>query len=143
MRLFFTILLAGAISFFVGFGVTYATSALIACRSDAAGCGLGDAYRLLLVPVYVMVAMIAFGIAAAGKPRERPLLLTMLTLVLVAVFLVMFAVASDMQSGRATQIADVLEAFQLAITYWTVVVVQWLLIRAYVRKRDAAGGAPA
>ena len=137
MKLFGVILLAGLLSLIVGIGVTAAGSAIAPCYSDNAGCGMGEAYRLFFVPVYVIVAMIAFGISSAGKNRERPLWLTFITLALVAVFLFLFAIGADMTSGRSTTMSDVSDALQAAVSYWAVIVVQWRLIRDYLRRREA------
>jgi hypothetical protein len=138
MKLFGVILLAGLISFIVGFGVTIAGSALLPCYSDKAGCGMGDAYRIFFVPVYVLAGMIGFGISAPGKARERPLKLTMMTLILASVFLGLFAVASDVSKGRSTSIAGLLEMIQLMSAFWVVIVVQWWVIRRYLRRRGTA-----
>jgi hypothetical protein len=78
MKLFGMVLLAGFISLICGVAVTSAASSIMPCYSDKAGCGMGEAYRLLFVPGYVLLAMIGFGIAAPGKHRERALKLAML-----------------------------------------------------------------
>lgn len=138
MKLLGVILLAGLLSLIVGVGVTAAGSAVAPCYSDKAGCGMGEAYRLFLVPAYVVVAMIAFGISAAGKNRERPLWLTFITLALVAVFLFLFAIGSDISSSRRTTASDVSDALQATASYWAVLFVQWRLIRDFLRRRDDA-----
>lgn len=138
MKLFGVILLAGLISLIAGFGATLAGSALLPCYSDKAGCGMGDAYRIFFVPVYVLVGMIGFGISAPGKARERPLMLTMFTLILVSVFLVLFAVASDLSNGKSTTGASLFEMAQVSSAFWIVIVVQWWVIRSYLRRRETA-----
>ncbi len=138
MKVFGVILLAGLISFIVGFGVTLAGSALLPCYSDKAGCGMGDAYRIFFVPIYVVIGMIGFGISAPGKARERPLKLTMFTLILVPVFLVLFAVAADISKGRSTFGAGMLEMLQIMSAFWVVIIVQWWVIRNYLRRRGTA-----
>ena len=137
MKLFGVICLAGLLSLIVGIGVTLVGSALLPCYGDKAGCGLGDAYRIFFVPIYVLVGMIGFGISAAGKNRERPLWLTMLTLILASVFLGLFAVASDVSHGRSATGAGLVEMFQIFSAFWTVIVLQWLTIRNYLRRRDS------
>jgi len=82
--------------------------------------------------------MIGFGISAAGKNRERPLWLTLITLALVPVFLFLLAIGADLSSGRSTTMSDVSDATQAAVSYWAVIVVQWRLIRDYLRRRDSA-----
>lgn len=138
MKLFGVVLLAGLLSLIVGVGVTIGLNAIAPCFSDKAGCGLAEAYRFFFVPGFVLLAMIAFGISAAGKGRERPLWLTLMTLALVPVFLVLFAVGSDVLSGRATTIGDLSDSLLAALAFWSVIFVQWRLICDFLRRREAA-----
>jgi hypothetical protein len=138
MKLFGVVLLAGLLSLIVGVGVTIGLNAIAPCFSDKAGCGMAEAYRFFFVPGFVLLAMIAFGISAAGKGRERPLWLTLMTLALVPVFLVLFAVGSDVLSGRATMIGDLSDSLLAALAFWSVIFVQWRLIRDFLRRREAA-----
>lgn len=138
MKLFGVVLLAGLLSLIVGVGVTIGLNAIAPCFSDKAGCGMAEAYRFFFVPGFVLLAMIAFGISAAGKGRERPLWLTLMTLALVPVFLVLFAVGSDVLSGRATMIGDLSDSLLAAFAFWSVIFVQWRLIRDFLRRREAA-----
>lgn len=134
MRLFLAIVIAILVSAIAGALATVAGSALISCRSDAAGCGMGDAYRILFVPAEVIVVVIVLAISAIGRNRERALRMTMKVLILVPVFLVSFGIISDLSSGRATRADDVIEALQLAVPFWIVVLVQWVILRSV--KRD-------
>jgi O-antigen ligase len=137
MKLFGMVLLAGFISLICGVAVTSAASSIMPCYSDKAGCGMGEAYRLLVVPGYALFAMIGFGIAAPGKYRERALKLAMLVLVLVAVFVIALGMASDANSGRSPNAGDLIDAVQMSVSYWVVVIVQWLMLRRYLRLREA------
>ena len=141
MKLFGLILLAGLLSLIVGVGVTVALSAIAPCYSDKAGCGMAEAYRLFFVPGFVLLAMIAFGISAAGKNRERPLWLTLVTLALVPVFLVLLAIGSDLSSGRTTSMGDLSDSLLSALAFWAVIFVQWRVIRDFLRRREAASQA--
>jgi hypothetical protein len=135
MRLFFIILLAGLLSLFVAVAVTIAGSAVVPCSSDPAGCGMGDAYRIFAVPLYVAIGMIAFGISAPGRDRERRVRITMKVLMLVPVFLIAFGFAADASAGKSTRGSDVLEALQLAAPFWAAVVTQWFVVRDFLRRR--------
>lgn len=143
MRLFGVILLAGLLSLIVGIGITIAINAVAPCYSDKAGCGMAEAYRLFFVPGFAVLGMVAFGISAAGKKRERPLWLTLITLCLVPVFLFLFAVGSDLSSGRTTSKGDLSDSFLAALAYWSVILVQWRVIRDFLRRREAASQAAA
>jgi hypothetical protein len=143
MKLFGVILLAGLLSLIVGIGVTIGLNAIAPCFSDKAGCGMAEAYRFFFVPGFVLLAMIAFGISAAGKGRERPLWLTLMTLALVPVFLFLLAVGSDLSSGRTTSKSDMSDSLLAALAFWSVILVQWRVIRDFLRRREAASQATA
>lgn len=136
MRLFFVILLAGLLSVLAGIAVTIGGSALIACSSDPAGCGMGEAYRIFAVPAYALIGMIAFGISAPGQGRERTVRITMKVLMLVPIFLIAFGLAADASAGKSTRGSDILEALQLAAPFWGVVVTQWFVVRGFLRRRE-------
>jgi hypothetical protein len=136
MRLFLIILLAGLLSAFSGLTVTIAGSALIACSSDPAGCGMGEAYRIFAVPVYIVIGMIAFGISAPGSNREPTVRMTMKVLLLVPFFLIAFGVASDLSAGKTIRWDNLIEALQLAAPFWAVVCTQWFFVRDFLRRRE-------
>jgi hypothetical protein len=135
MRLLVIILLAGLLSLFAGLAVTIAGSALIPCSSDPAGCGMGEAYRVFGVPLYALAAMVVFGIAAAGKDRQRAVRIAMKVMLLVPLFLIGFTVVADFSAGKAPRKADVLEAVQAAAPVWAVVLTQWFVVRDFIRRR--------
>ena len=138
MRLFGVVLLAGLLSLIVGVGATIVLNAIAPCYSDKAGCGMAEAYRFFFVPGFALLGMIAFGISAAGKTRERPLWLTLITLFLVPVFLFVLAVGSDLSSGRTTSKSDMSDSLLAALAFWSVILVQWRVIRDFLRRREAA-----
>lgn len=136
MRLFAIILLAGLLSLFVAIAATIAGSALIPCSSDPAGCGMGEAYRIFAIPAYVLIGMIAFGISAPGRDRERTVRITMKVLMLVPVFLIALGFAAGGSAGKTTKGSDILEALQLAVPFWGVVFTQWFVVRDFLRRRE-------
>ena len=138
MRLFGVVLLAGLLSLIIGVGATIVLNAIAPCYSDKAGCGMAEAYRFFFVLGFALLGMIAFGISAAGKTRERPLWLTLITLCLVPVFLFVLAVGSDLSSGRTTSKSDMSDSLLAALAFWSVILVQWRVIRDFLRRREAA-----
>lgn len=139
MRLFGVILLAGLLSAVAAFAVTVAGIQIFACRSDAAGCGMAMAYQVLIVPVYAIVAMVAFGIAFTN--RLLAIAVTAAALVCLTVLLFVFGLASDVSSGRQTQASDVADLLQLLVPFWAAVAVQWFVIRFYLQRRLAGAAA--
>ena len=143
MKLFGVIILAGVISLFAGLAATIAGSALLPCYSDKAGCGMGDAYRIFFVPLYAIAGMIAFGISAPGVARVRAVKLAMITLLLAAVFLCLFAIISDLSSRGSVANATIFEMLQIVSAFAVVILTQWLMVNNYVQRRDSAQkGAP-
>jgi len=136
MRLFAIILLAWLLSLFAGIAATITGSALFPCSSDPAGCGMGDAYRVFAVPIFVLIGMIAFGISAPGKNRERAVRITMKVLLLVPVFLIAFGLIADASSGRSTRSSDIVEGLQLAVPFSGVILMQWFVVRHFLRRRE-------
>ena len=48
----------------------------------------------------------------------------------------MFGFVADASAGKATRVADVLDGLQLAIPFWAVVVMQWFVVRDFLRRRE-------
>ncbi len=115
-----------------------ASSALVSCRSDPAGCGLSSAYQTLIIPAEVVFVAVVNIISALRRQREQALRRSFLTLVLVPICLVVLGITSDIYSGRQTQLADMLELLQFALPFWAIALVQWLLFRSILAGRDAA-----
>jgi hypothetical protein len=121
-----------------------ASAALEPCRSDFAGCGVVSAYQALIIPVEVLVVAGANVISALRRQRELALRRCFLTLMLVPVCLLVLVIASNLSSGRQTQMADVLASLQGTLPFWTIVLVQWLLFRGILagqnRTQEAQAG---
>jgi hypothetical protein len=138
MRLFLLIVIAGVVSFAAGIGVVILTSQYLPSYDDAAGRGLGELYRLASVVFYAVVAMIVFGSTARG---ERGFRIAIRTLVIVPAGLVLFGVMSDL-TGRADLYAlkrQFFSAIQVLLPLWTVVLIQWFILRWGVNQRKVAG----
>jgi hypothetical protein len=137
VRLFGVIILAGFLSAAAALAATIVGLQVFICRSDPAGCGMAMAYQVLLVPVYAIAAVIAFGIAMAFANRLRAITVTAFILVGLTVLLFVFGIASDASSGRQTNLSDVVELLQVLIPFWVTVAVQWFAIRFFLQRRVA------
>lgn len=131
------ILLAGILSAALGIGATFATSQWLPSYDDAAGRGLGEVFRVVFAIVYAIVGMIAFGIAAPGVNRERPLKITMLVLLGLPLAVALVGSAADL--SRLFGWYEIKKAFfsilQIVIPLWCVVLTQWVVVRTYLRRR--------
>jgi hypothetical protein len=137
MRLFLMIVLAGLVSIAIGVGAVVVTSQL-PTNDDAAGRGLGEVFRVLFVPAYAVVAMIAFGISAPGQRREHALKVTMIVLCLLPFAVVLFGCMQDV-TGRLYRLrGEFFSGAQIVIPLWLVVLAQWLVLRWHLRRPDHA-----
>jgi hypothetical protein len=98
---------------------------------------MASAYQALIIPVEVLVVAVANVISALRRQRELALRRCFLTLMLVPICLLVLGFASDLSSGRQTQMADVLGLLQGTLPFWAIVLVQWLLFRSILVARDA------
>lgn len=137
MKLLGIFVLAVVVSLAAGLAITALGSAIVPCGNDKAGCGLGDAYRLVFVPGYVVLALIVFAIAAAGQWREHAVRYAMIGLAVLPPLFLVFAVGADQNSGRATKLSDLLEWLQVAVAFWTVIAAQGTIVEYYLRHRAA------
>jgi len=138
MRLFLLTVLAGVISIAAGIGVVILTSQYLPSYDDAAGRGLGEVYRLASAVTYGVVVMVVLGGTARS---ERAFRIAMLALLIAPACLVLFGVLSDL-TRRADLYAlkrQFSSAVQVLLPLWTVVLVQWFILRWGVNRRKVAG----
>lgn len=137
MKLFGMIILAGIVSALVGGGVTLLESILIACRTPA-GCGFSEVHRVILVPIYMVLGMAVFAVAATRPQWSKAMFYALRLLVLIPVLLVVVGLAADAAPGAKTKQMDILNALQLAVPFWVVIVVQYRVIRRYLASSSRA-----
>jgi hypothetical protein len=116
--------------------LTYAAVSLLPDWDDAAGRGLGEAFRLLLIAVYVILGIILYGIAAWRRDRARHLKRTLLILLL-APFLIVVLGALDNGIHRIDWLREAVGSVQMFVPLWTVALVQWLILHIYLSQRTA------
>ena len=134
MRLLVIVLLAGLLSLFAGLAATIAGSALIPCSSDPAGCGLGEAYRVFGVPL-CLDRHGHFWPRRCRKNRQGAVRVAMKVLLLVPLFLIVFSIIADLSAGKPLRSSDMREALQAAVPVWAVILVQWFVVRDFLRRR--------
>jgi len=136
MRWFLLILLAAVLSAGAGFAVWYASSAWLPSYDDAAGRGLGEVYRLFFTAVYVLVAGVVFAITGRRNARA----LTTAVLVLLLAPFPIDIVGCMQNSGSFDLRKESFSSLQMFLPLWTVAVVQWLIVRWYIRRPAPAAG---
>jgi hypothetical protein len=107
---------------------------------DAAGRGLGEAFRALLVAVYVLLGMILYGFAIWRRDSERHLKRALMILFLVP-FLIVVLGLIDNGRHAINSLREAVGAVQMFTPLWTVALVQWLILHIYLSRRTVSEAA--
>jgi hypothetical protein len=101
---------------------------------DAAGRGLGEAFRVLLTLVYVILGLVLYGVAMWRRDRERHLKRALLILLLVP-FLIVVLGLIDNGIHHIDWLREAIGAVQMFTPLWAVALVQWLILHIYLSRR--------
>jgi hypothetical protein len=135
------LILAFVASAFAG-ALAYAAVSLLPDWDDAAGRGLGDAFRALLIAVYLILGMLLFGLALFRSDRERHLKRALSILLLAPLLVVVLGVVNNgVQSIH--WLKEAVGALQMFVPLWAVTLVQWLILHRYLSRRVTPAEAPA
>jgi hypothetical protein len=107
---------------------------------DAAGRGLGEAFRALLVAVYILLGIILYGFAIWRRDSERHLKRALLILLLVP-FLIVVLGLIDNGIHHIDWLREIVGMVQMFTPLWTVALVQWLILHIYLSRRSASAEA--
>jgi heme A synthase len=123
---------ASAVAGMLGF----AAVSLLPNWDDAAGHGLDEAFRVLLIAVYVILAIAVYGFAWWRGDRERHLKRWLRILVLVPF---MIPVLGLINNGvrHIDWLREAVGAVQMFAPLWIVALVQWLILHMYLSRRAA------
>ncbi|SDS15213.1 hypothetical protein [Bradyrhizobium canariense] len=133
MRLAGIFILAFVISAISGVAAHAAVS-LLPDWDDAAGRGLGEAFRLLLTAIYVILGMILYGLAVWRRNRERRLKRVLYILLLVP-FLVVVLGLIDNGVHRIDWLRESVGMVQMFVPLWSVALAQWLILHIYLSRQ--------
>jgi hypothetical protein len=103
---------------------------------DAAGRGLGEAFRALLTAVYVILGIILYGFAAWRRDPARHLKRALYTLLL-APFLISILGAIDNGVRSINWLREIVGMVQMFTPLWCVALAQWLILHIYLSRRAA------
>jgi hypothetical protein len=103
---------------------------------DAAGRGLGEAFRLVLIAAYVILSLILFGFAAWRRDRARHLKRALRILFLVP-FLIAILGAIDNGIHHIDWLHESIGMVQISVPLWIVALVQWLILHTYLTRQTA------
>jgi hypothetical protein len=136
MRLFLTVLLGGCLSFGLGFALVYAASEWLPCFDDRMSCRMGEAYGIIATIVYAPVATLLFGVTVWRAPSERAIAIAMAALLVPVIGILAIGI---MMTGAHFDLArDGQGLLQFYVPLTLIVIVQWAIMRAYLRRKAAA-----
>ena len=141
MRLAGVFILAFVASALAGV-VLFAATSLLPDWDDAAGRGLGEAFRALLTLVFVMLAIVLSGIAIWRRDRQRHLKRALYILLLVPLLILVLGLA-DNGFRNIHWLREAVGAVQMFTPLWAVALAQWLILHIYLtRQSRSAKAAP-
>jgi hypothetical protein len=135
MRLAAFLILAFVASAIAGM-LSYAAVSLLPDWDDAAGHGLGEAFRALLIAVYLILSILLFGLALWRNDRERHLNRALSILFLAPLMIVVLGVVNNGIYG-INWLREILGAVQMFVPLWAVALVQWLILHTYLSRQTA------
>ena len=135
MRLAGVFILAFVASALAGVAMFAATSWL-PDGDDAAGRGLGEAFRALLIVVFVLLAIVLYGIAIWRRDRQRHLKRALYILLLVPLLILMLGLA-DNGFRNIHWLREAVGAVQMFTPLWAVALAQWFVLHIYLSRRTS------
>ena len=142
MRLAGVFILAFIASAVAGVALFAATS-LLPDGSDAANHGLGEAFRAVLPLVFVILAIVLYGIAVWRRDRQRHIKRALYVLLLVPLLILILGIA-DNGVANVHWLHEAVGAVQMFTPLWAVALAQWFVLHIYLtRQAISATAAPA
>jgi hypothetical protein len=120
--------------------LAFAAVSLLPDWDDAAGRGLGEAFRAVLIAAYVILSLILFGFAAWRRDRARHLTRA-LRILLLAPFLIAVLGAIDNGIHHIDWLRESVGMVQMFVPLWIVALVQWLILHIYLSRPAEASEA--
>jgi hypothetical protein len=116
--------------------LAYAAVSLLPDWDDAAGRGLGEAFRALLTAVYVILGVLLYGFAIWRRDPARHLKRALYTLLL-APFLIAVLGAIDNGLRGINWLREAVGMVQMFTPLWCVALAQWLILHIYLSRRTS------
>jgi hypothetical protein len=116
--------------------LAYAAVSLLPDWDDAAGRGLGEAFRALLIAFYVVLSLILYGVAVWRANRERYLKRALYTLLLVPFVISVLGLINN-GIHDIHWLREAVGMVQMFTPLWTVALVQWLILHTCLSRPKA------
>jgi hypothetical protein len=135
MRLAGVFILAFVASAIAGV-VLFAATSYLPDWSDPAARGIGEAFRAVLTLVYVILAIVLYGIAIWRKDRGRHMKRALYILFLVPFLILMLGLA-DNGFHNIRWLPESVGAVQMFAPLWAVALAQWHVLHRYLSRQTA------
>jgi uncharacterized membrane protein len=116
--------------------LAFAVVSLLPDWDDAAGRGLGEAFRLLSTAAYVLLSIIFYGFAAWRRDPARHLKRALRILFLVPFLIVILGVINN-GIHHIDWLRETVGMVQMFVPLWIVALVQWLILNTYLSRQTA------
>ena len=103
---------------------------------DAAGRGLGEAFRALLTATYVILSMVLYGFAVWRRDRARHLKRALRILFLVPFLIVVLGLVDNGVRG-INWLREIVGMVQMFVPLWIVALAQWLVLHIYLSRQSS------
>jgi hypothetical protein len=133
MRLAGVLVLALVASAVAGM-LAYAAVSLLPDWDDAAGRGLGQAFRALLTAVYVLIGLVLYGVALWRRDRARHLKRALHILLLAPLLIAVLGIVDHGIHGIDWR-REAVGMLQMFAPLWSVVLLQWLILQLYLSRQ--------
>ena len=135
MRLAGVLILAFFASAVAG-ALALAAVSLLPDWDDAGGRGLGEASRVFLIAVYLILSILLFGLALWRNDRARHLKRALSILLLAPLLVVVLGVVNNGMYG-IDWLRELVGGVQMFVPLWMIVLVQWLILHSYLSRQTA------
>jgi hypothetical protein len=116
--------------------LAYAAVSVLPDWDDAAGRGLGEAFRALLIAGYVVLSMLLYGLALRRSDRQRHLKRALYILFLVPFLIVALGLVDNGVRG-ISWLREIVGMVQMFVPLWIVALVQWLVLHIYLWRQSS------
>jgi hypothetical protein len=116
--------------------LAYAAVSVLPDWDDAAGRGLGEAFRALLIAGYVILSMLLYGLALRRSDRQRHLKRALYILFLVPLLIVALGLVDNGVRG-INWLREIVGMVQMFVPLWIVALVQWLVLHIYLWRQSS------
>jgi hypothetical protein len=116
--------------------LAYAAVSVLPDWDDAAGRGLGEAFRALLIAGYVILSMFLYGLALRRSDRQRHLKRALYILFLVPFLIVVLGLVDNGVRG-INWLREIVGIVQMFVPLWIVALAQWLVLHIYLSRQSS------